>query len=73
MKNSKSVQNTTLDKLFQSLPGLEARLSRLGLACAGCPMAPFETPRDVSRAYKIPLGYLISTIQGQSMSPKEQS
>ena len=41
----------TIAELISDWPGARAALSRRGMACIGCVMAPFETLEEAASAY----------------------
>lgn len=43
----------TLADLFRSWPGVAPVFWRHGLACVGCPIAPFHTVRDACAEYAL--------------------
>lgn len=71
MQKNISISDMTLDKILSVFPQAAQHLSSLGLACVGCPMAPFETPRDAAQAYDIPLKKIIAPFENSKTRSKK--
>lgn len=55
----------TVAELFAWRPAAVVAFSRLGMACAGCAMAPYETVAEVAATYRLTPDDLLRIASGR--------
>ncbi len=60
MRDSIPVSHWTVAETFARCPEVIPVFHRMGMACIGCVMAPFETLAEAAEAYDLDVGKLLS-------------
>ncbi len=63
-------RDLTVDEVLTRSKQTVSVFVRLRMACAGCPMAPFETLESVAQVYDMPVDLLIDELE--QAIPKDQ-